>query len=118
MKSTIIVPVSLSLIAAAFGAIANLLYKKAAVRIFEVPLWQNGFLWLGLVLFTLVLVLFITAFRLGGNLMVVYPTYATTYIWALFLASKFSDEVISSWQYLGVGLIGLGVSLIGLGAQR
>ncbi|WP_413289695.1 hypothetical protein [Bdellovibrio sp. HCB337] len=118
MRSQVLLPLSLSLVAAVCGAAANLFYKKAATRFLEVPVWQNGPLFLGLLCFTLVLVLFISAFRMGGELLVVYPAYATTYIWALVFAAKFGDESISLWQYVGVGFIMLGVSFVGFGAQK
>jgi drug/metabolite transporter (DMT)-like permease len=105
------------LIAAVLGAAANWLYKKAALRFFEIPVWKNLPFFLGILCFVLVLVLFIAAFRNGGRLLVVYPAYATTYIWALVLASVVEREPISPWQIGGILSIILGVCMIGLGAR-
>ena len=111
-------PLALISIAAICGASASIFYKKASEKIFEIPLWQNIHLFIGLILFTTVLVLFITAFRHGGKFIFVYPAYATTYIWALIFAYKFDGATISKLQVCGVSLIVLGVSLIGAGLKQ
>lgn len=111
-------PLALTLIAAISGAGANLLFKRASSQIVEVPIYQNYALFSGLTLFTLVLVLFLTAFRMGGETLVIYPTYATTYIWILILGRYFDQTEISRLQALGILLIILGVSLIGSGLQK
>jgi drug/metabolite transporter (DMT)-like permease len=112
-----VVPLLLSLFAAVLGAAANLLYKRAAQELFSVPLWKNTNLIFGLICFFLVLVLFISAFRAGGKLMLVYPAYATTYIWALVFSIKFEREAVSPWQIAGIVAIMTGVALIGWGAR-
>lgn len=111
------VPILIVSFASFCGAAANLLFKRAAAQIVEVPLYLNWFLLSGLLLFTLVLVLFLSAFRLGGETIVVYPTYATTYIWIVFLSYQFDGTTISKMQILGMSLIVLGVSLIGVGSK-
>lgn len=111
MKSSA-VPILLSLVAAFCGAAANYFYKKASEKITEVPIWQNWHLFLGLFLFVSVLVLFITAFRLGGSLLLVYSCYATTYIWSLFFASKFENSSLFVTHYVGVLFILSGIILI------
>jgi drug/metabolite transporter (DMT)-like permease len=114
-ERALLVPVALSLAAALFGAAAQLLYKRAATNIFEIAPWLNLPLWGGLFFFTLVLILLIAAFRNGGGLMVVYPVYATTYIWSLIFAWHFENERVSWPQLLGTMLVLIGVALIGAG---
>jgi drug/metabolite transporter (DMT)-like permease len=110
-------PILLTLIAAVSGAGAQFFYKRAALKFTETPIWSNGSLFAGLLLFTLVLVLFIAAFRMGGRLFVIYPVYATTYIW-VGLIGVFIDHEAWSWlQLAGVGTIIAGVALIGAGAH-
>jgi len=108
-------PIIYSLIAAVLGAGAQYFYKVGAKNIFEISLFKNWAIWMGLISFTLVLVLFIAAFRNGGRLFVIYPVYATTYIWGGLIAYHIEKESISNWQYVGVALIMLGVGVISVG---
>lgn len=117
MMASQLIPIVLSLIAAVFGAIANWLYRRAALQLSEVSIWKNFSFMAGLFFFVLVLVLLMTAFRLGGRMMVVYPVYSTTYVWALLLALFVDHEKIVWPQYIGISLIVAGVSLIGWGAK-
>jgi drug/metabolite transporter (DMT)-like permease len=114
---TIFGPVFISCIAAVFGAIANWLFKRAALQFVEVPIWKNWQLALGLLSFTLVLGLFMFAFRSGGRLMTVYPAYATTYVWALVIAHLVDGESISLVQIGGILAVIAGVAAIGIGAK-
>jgi drug/metabolite transporter (DMT)-like permease len=106
-------PIILTLVASVCGAGANLLFKKSSQQILEIPVYQNYFLIIGLILFSSVLILFLTAFRLGGETVVIYPTYATTYIWIIFLSNKFENVPINNYHILGMLLISAGVSVIG-----
>ena len=86
-----------------------------ASKIDSLGLVKNYYILGGLVSFTAVLVLFIIAFRMGGRMFVVYPVYATTYIWGGLLAYYLIKEPIGIWQLVGTALIMLGVSAISLG---
>jgi drug/metabolite transporter (DMT)-like permease len=59
--------------------------------------------------------LFIPALK-GGELSVLYPIVALTYIWVSFLSVKFLGEKMNKLKWLGIALIILGVSFIGLGS--
>lgn len=111
-------PLLLSFIAAISGAAANLLFKKGSSQVLEIPIYQNISLLFGLGLFTLVLILFMTAFRLGGETITVYPAYATTYIWIALLSWKFEGTSVTKMQILGMLFVILGVSLIGMGFKN
>jgi drug/metabolite transporter (DMT)-like permease len=116
MSQSQAMPILLSLIAAISGAGAQFFYKRAALKFTEVPIWANGSFFAGLVLFTSVLALFIVAFRLGGRLFVIYPVYATTYIWVGLIGVLVDHEAWSWMQVAGVFTIIAGVALIGIGA--
>ena len=105
-------PILLSLIAAVLGAVAQYCYKVGATKIDELGFLKNYYILIGLVSFTLVLVLFIFSFRMGGRMFVVYPVYATTYIWGGLISYYALKEPINSWQLIGVALIMVGVSFI------
>ena len=117
MIKTDIIIVLLVSVASVLGAIANWLFKKASPVFLEIPLWRNYYLILGVVSFLFVLALFIIAFRMGGKMMIVYPVYATTYVWALLIAYKIEKETLTLLQLVGVIAIILGVVLIGSGSK-
>lgn len=116
MAQSQLTPILMTLVAAVSGALAQFFYKKAALNFTEVPIWNNFSLFAGLALFTLVLVLFIVAFRMGGRLFVIYPVYATTYIWVGLLGVFIGKEPWTWVQLVGVATIILGVTLIGVGS--
>lgn len=110
-------PILLASIAALLGAAANWCFKRSALQFVETPIYKNLALGLGLLAFTAVLVLFTLAYRSGGKLLVIYPAYATTYIWALLIAKFVDHEAISTAQVAGILAIMIGVTLIGVGAK-
>lgn len=76
------------LVAAFLGALGQFLYKSGAESANEtfVSYLLNGRILGGVVCYVAVMVLFVAAFRRGGELSVLYPLYATTFIWAAFIA--------------------------------
>ncbi len=53
----------------------------------------------------------------NGQLSVLYPIIALTYVWVTILSPIFFGEIIDIYKVVGVGLIVLGVSFIGLGSR-
>jgi drug/metabolite transporter (DMT)-like permease len=113
--STQTVPILLSLLAAILGAMAQYLYKVGAAELNLLTIYKNFHLIGGIISFTWVLILFLIAFKMGGKMFVIYPVYATTYIWSGLIAHFVLKEPINHWQWLGTGLIIIGVSFIGFG---
>ena len=111
-------PIILSLVAAVAGAFAQYFYKVGSSYVLEVSIYKNWHIIFGLISFTAVLVLFIFAFRIGGRMFVIYPIYATTYIWGGLIAYYIDKEPINLWQIVGVAFIMVGVSVISLGYSR
>ncbi|HLD06473.1 MAG TPA: EamA family transporter [Candidatus Nanoarchaeia archaeon] len=102
----------------ALTALGQLLYKMGADRItgdiFSVLLnWQ---LILGLAIYALAALLLLIAFR-GGELSVLYPLVATSYVWVGLLSMYFLGEAMNSFKWLGILFIILGVSSIGRGSR-
>ncbi|NOZ80798.1 MAG: EamA family transporter [DPANN group archaeon] len=60
--------------------------------------------------------LMMLAFRYG-ELSVLYPLFATTYIWVSILSVAFFSEAMGLVKWSGIGFIILGVSFIGRGSQ-
>ena len=75
-------------VAALLGALGQFLYKSGADRaggsISSYLL--NGRLLAGVACYVAVMVLFVAAFKRGGALTVLYPVYASTFIWAALIA--------------------------------
>ena len=60
-----------------------------------------------------VMVLFVAAFKKGGSLTVLYPLYATTFIWAALLAFIVYGTPIKPVNVTGMGLLVVGMYLMG-----
>jgi uncharacterized membrane protein len=111
-----LVPTLLVLLSSFLGASAQYMYKKGANQLHLIPWYKNYPIFGGMILFTLVMFLFIGAFRMGGKLSVVYPAYATTFIWATLLGYYFDNETISLGMVIGMFLIVIGVIVINVKA--
>lgn len=108
------VPILLNLLAAVIGATGQWLYKIGGTKLGTIPLYKNWQMFVGMALFCVVMVLFVAAFKMGGRLSVVYPVYATTFIWGFLIATGIDKEPWAMGQLAGIALIIAGVSLIAL----
>jgi len=107
--------VLLFLLAAFLGAVGQFLYKSGADRAVGGALSYvlNARIAGGIVCYTLVMVLFVAAFKRGGELAVLYPTYASTFIWgALISAAAFGTQV-RPVNVAGMTLLVVGMYLMG-----
>jgi len=59
-------------------------------------------------------ILYIFALR-GGELSILYPFVALSFVWVSILSNKFLKEKMGLLKWIGVGFILFGVSLIGFG---
>src|SRR3989344_5089172 len=50
-----------------------------------------------------------------GELTVVYPIIATSYVWVSLLSPLFFPDSMNGWKWMGIGFILLSVSLLGFG---
>ena len=103
-------------IACVIGAFASVLMKKASAdfRINLKAMLRNKYLLTAVFLYGISTVIFIPALKYG-ELSVLYPLVATTYIWVAFLSTRYLGEKINKWKWLGILFILIGVSLIGMG---
>jgi multidrug transporter EmrE-like cation transporter len=103
------------LTAAFLGALGQYLYKSGAdlasgtVASYLV----NARLLGGVVCYIAVMVLFVAAFKKGGALTVLYPIYASTFIWAALLALLVYGTPIKPINIAGMGLLVTGMYLMG-----
>lgn len=109
------VPILLNLLAALFGAFGQYFYKLGGLRIGGVAIYRNWQLWVGVILFCVVMLLFVWGYKLGGRISVVYPFYATTFVWGSLIGVFLTGESWSLIQSAGIGFVLLGVSLVAAG---
>ena len=104
-------------IAAALGAVGQLLYKSGADAAGKglLSYLLNVRILAGVVCYVAVMVLFVAAFRRGGALTVLYPVYASTFIWAAILALLVYAEPIRPMNVLGMVLLVAGMYCMGRG---
>jgi drug/metabolite transporter (DMT)-like permease len=104
------------LLASLLGAAGQFLYKSGAARALGGPLSYllNPRLLGGVLCYIGVMVLFIAAFKRGGQLSVLYPVYATSFIFSAIGAAWLYGEQIRPVNYAGMGFLVIGMFLMGL----
>lgn len=113
--STPAISIIFFLAAALLGALGQYLYKSGAdlagptIASYLV----NARLLGGVICYVAVMVLFVAAFKKGGSLTVLYPIYATTFIWAALLALLVYGTPIKPINVSGMGLLVVGMYLMG-----
>jgi multidrug transporter EmrE-like cation transporter len=102
-------------VAALLGAIGQYLYKSGADAAGGSLLsyLANVRLLGGVLCYVAVMVLFVAAFKKGGSLTVLYPVYASTFIWAALIAWRVYDTPIRAANVVGMLLLVLGMYLMG-----
>ena len=110
-------PILLNLVAAVLGAFGQYAYKKGSAQVGQVSILQNYSIWIGVLLFCGVMVLFVLAYKMGGRISVVYPFYATTFIWGALIGFYLEKEPFH-WTIVGGSLlIMLGLVVIARGSE-
>ncbi len=97
---------------------AQLLYKKGAdILTYDIiGILTNYYIIVGILLYAIGGILIIIAFR-GGEVSVLYPIIATSYIWVSLLSIKFLGEIMNLFKWIGIISIILGIALIGYGSK-
>ncbi|MBI4563119.1 MAG: hypothetical protein HY716_00295 [Planctomycetes bacterium] len=70
--------------------------------------------WTGMACYLLVMALFVYAFRRGGTVTVLYPVYASTFIWAAVIARVMYGQPILPVNIVGMALLVTGMFLMGI----
>jgi len=101
--------------AALFGAVGQYLYKSGAERATAgwVSYVLNPRIFAGILCYIAVMVLFVAAFKKGGSLTVLYPIYASTFIWAALIALMVYGTPIKPSNIAGMLLLVGGMYLMG-----
>ncbi len=102
----------LVLFCALLGGIGQIFFKLGSSSFsLDVSLFQNWQLIVGVVLYGVAMVLFIYALKFG-NVSILYPLIATSYIWVSLFASVFLGEAFPLYKWSGVLLIIGGIAII------
>lgn len=113
--STPPISIVLFVLAALFGAVGQYLYKSGAeaadgtLASFVLDPRILG----GVACYVAVMVLFVAAFRKGGALSVLYPVYASTFIFAAIIALLAFGEPIKPVNLAGMVVLVFGMFLMG-----
>jgi multidrug transporter EmrE-like cation transporter len=102
-------------VAAFLGALGQFFYKSGAEKTgtaFSSYL-LNARLLAGVICYIAVMVLFVAAFRRGGALTVLYPIYASTFIFAAIIAWFAYGTPIRPLHFAGFALLIAGMYLLG-----
>jgi len=105
------------LLASIFTALGALFLKLSSANFSLKPnkIFKNYFLLTGIMLYILSACLLIPSLRYG-ELSVLYPIMATSYISTCILSTKYLHEKMNTTKWLGIVLIVIGISLIGFAA--
>ena len=98
---------------------AQILFKTTANDlVFDiVSIITNYKLLIGLLLYLVGGILVIISFRYG-EITILYPILATSYVWVNFLSNYFFEEQINVFKWTGIAAIIIGVSLLGFGKKN
>jgi uncharacterized membrane protein len=113
--TTPVISIVFFIVAAFLGALGQYLYKSGADLAGGgiASYLLNWRLLAGVACYVAVMTLFVAAFRKGGSLTVLYPIYASTFIWAAFMAFLFQAIPIRPVNVAGIGLLVIGMFLMG-----
>lgn len=98
---------------ALLGATGQVFFKLGSKTVgFDIVSWiTNWKVILGLVLYAIATIIFIVALK-QGNLSILYPIIATSYIWVAIFSAVFLREAFPVYKWLAIILILGGVVLI------
>jgi drug/metabolite transporter (DMT)-like permease len=113
-------PVALVFCCTLLGAAAQVLMKTGANHMVHAGLpgmITNVPLMGGYCLYGLSTLLLVLALR-DGELSLLYPVIALTYVWVTMLSFLIFHDAINPWKLAGIALIVIGVAVLGKGGRR
>jgi multidrug transporter EmrE-like cation transporter len=117
MLKTPVLAMACMLVASVFGAVGQYLYKTGADRSDAGPLAMLLSPWIvaGMGCYIAVMLLFTQAFKAGGTVTVLYPIYASTFLWAAVIGQVVYGQPIRLVHVAGMILLIGGMYLMGVG---
>lgn len=120
MSKTSSTAIILVIVCTIFTSLAQVLYKSGANKLnfndFN-SILTNYEIGIGIILYGIAAILLIYAFKFG-ELSVIFPMIATSYIWVSLLAWHYFDEVFSPLRIAGIAIIIIGVTMLGIGGKQ
>ena len=106
------ISIVLAVVSSLLGATGMLFFKLGSKKVsLKIKDWvTNWRVILGLFLYVVALVSLIIAMK-SGDLSIVYPLYAFSYVWVAFYSKRFLKEKISWVNWAGIFVIVLGIAL-------
>jgi drug/metabolite transporter (DMT)-like permease len=98
-----------------FTSIAQVFYKIGALRLPEII--TNYHILIGLILYGIGALILVTAFKFG-EVTLLYPIIATSYIWVSILSWIVFSETIRVFKWFGIAFIIAGITVIALGSKK
>ena len=113
--TTPMISMFLFFIASFLGALGQYFYKSGADAASDgiSSYLLNPKLFGGVACYVGVMALFVAAFKRGGSVTVLYPIYATTFIWAAMISTFVFGTAIKPANMLGMGFMVAGMYLMG-----
>lgn len=99
------------LVASILGAVGQFLFQYGANKGKGgiIGFLTNPYILIGMAGYIAVMILFSYAFRLGGTVKVLYPVYASTFIWAAIIALLRYNQSIEPIHMIGMILLIAGI---------
>ena len=114
-QSWAIVGMALTALAIAYtAALVKREIEKINLNIKDVIRGINTPLIGGCLLFFIIVIATIFIYK-GGELSILYPIGATSYLWSVIFGYKLFKEKLNMWKIIGVIVLLFGVTLVGLG---
>jgi len=111
--------IGLVIVCTLFTSFAQIFYKFGADRLsFDIfSIITNWPIIIGIILYGTAAVLLIIALS-AGEVSVLYPIIATSYIWVSLLSMYFFGEVINLYKWIGMIFIFFGVIMVAKGGKK
>ncbi len=111
------IPILLNLVAALMGAFGQYYYKKGGQILAAGGSFLNWPTAVGVLLFCVVMGLFVVAYKMGGQISVVYPFYATTFVWGALIGVFLEKEILRPLSFAGLALVVVGVATMAIASK-
>ena len=113
--ATKISSIALMILCTFFTSLAQVFYKFGApkLELDFISIITNWQVIIGICLYAVGAAILIIALR-GGDLSILYPIIATSYIWVSLMSMYFFGELMNIYKWLGVAFIIIGIVFINL----
>ncbi len=98
--------------------IAQLSFKLGAPSV-SLSLFSlfNPYIILGFAAYGLASILFVVALKFG-DLSLLYPVWSLSFVWITLSSIFILNEIVTGFNWIGIGFVIAGISLIGIGAKN